>query len=48
MAYLGFDDPEGGVRDDVALLRSSPLVADDVTIRGFLYDEDTGRLEEVS
>jgi carbonic anhydrase len=48
MEYLGFSDAEGGVRDDVALLRSSPLVADDVTIRGFLYDEDTGRLEEVS
>jgi carbonic anhydrase len=48
MEYLGFQDPEGAVRDDVALLRSSPLVADDMTIRGFLYDEDTGRLEEVS
>jgi carbonic anhydrase len=48
MDYLGFSDPEGGVRDDVAFLRSSPLVADDVTVRGFLYDEASGRLEEVS
>jgi carbonic anhydrase len=47
MDYLPFADLEEGVRDDVALLRSSPLVGDDVTIRGFLYDEDTGRLQEV-
>jgi carbonic anhydrase len=46
--YLGFDDLEQSVRDDVGLLRSSPLIGDDVTIRGFLYDEDTGRLAEVS
>ena len=48
MDYLPFSDPEGGVRDDVAFLRSSPLVPDDVTVRGFLYDEASGRLEEVS
>jgi carbonic anhydrase len=46
--YLPFADAEGGVRDDLALLRSSPLVGDDVTVRGFLYDEASGRLEEVS
>ena len=46
--YLPFADLEQSVRDDVALLRSSPLIGDEVTIRGFLYDEDTGRIEEVS
>jgi carbonic anhydrase len=45
--YLGFDDVEQGVRDDVAWLRASPLIGDDVTIRGFVYDEQTGRLHEV-
>jgi carbonic anhydrase len=45
--YLGFDDLEQSVRDDVAWLRDSPLVGDGVTIRGFIYDEQTGRLHEV-
>jgi carbonic anhydrase len=48
MEYLGFADLEQSVRDDVGLLRASPLVADGATVRGFLYDERTGRLEEVS
>jgi carbonic anhydrase len=30
------------------VLRESPLIGDDVTIRGFVYDESTGRVEEVS
>jgi carbonic anhydrase len=48
MEYLGFADLEQSVRDDVELLRASPLILEDATIRGFLYDERTGRLEEVS
>ena len=46
--YLPFSDVRQSVRDDVALLRESPLIGDDVAIRGFVYDESTGRLEEVS
>lgn len=46
--YLPFSDVSQSVRDDVALLRESPLIGDDVTIRGFVYDESTGRLAEVS
>lgn len=45
--YLPFSDVEQSVRDDVAVLKSSPLVADDVLIRGFVYDEGTGGLTEV-
>jgi carbonic anhydrase len=46
--YLPFADVAQSVRDDVELLRRSPVIGDDVTIRGFVYDESSGRVEEVS
>jgi carbonic anhydrase len=46
--YLPFSEVRQSVRDDIELLRSSPLIAEDVTVRGFVYDESSGRLEEVS
>jgi carbonic anhydrase len=36
------------VRDDVAFLRSSPLIPKDIPIRGFVYDVRTGRVSEVA
>ena len=45
--FLPFSSLEDAVRDDVAFLKSSPLVADDVVVRGFVYDTDTGRVSEV-
>jgi carbonic anhydrase len=45
--FLPFADLEESVREDVAFLLSSPLVAGDVLIRGFIYDVRTGRLNEV-
>ena len=45
--FLPFSSLEGAVRDDVAFLRSSPLVGDDVVVRGFVYDTNTGRVNEV-
>lgn len=45
--YLPFSDIEQSVRDDIELLRASPLIAGDVLIRGFVYDETNGRLAEV-
>ena len=45
--FLPFADLEQSVRDDVAAIRSSPLVPDDVSVRGFVYDVRTGRLAEV-
>jgi carbonic anhydrase len=48
MDYLPLgDDPAAGVREDVELLRRSPLIPGDVVIRGFVYDERDGRLTEV-
>jgi carbonic anhydrase len=45
--FLPFSSLEQAVRDDVDFLRSSPLIGDDVELRGFIYDVDTGRLGEV-
>ncbi|MGI8430522.1 MAG: beta-class carbonic anhydrase [Solirubrobacteraceae bacterium] len=46
--YLPFSDVEQSVRDDLEILRRSSLIADDVLIRGFGYDEQTGRVTEVA
>jgi len=45
--FLPFTDVEESVHDDVAFLRSSPLIPRDISIRGFVYDVRTGRLSEV-
>ncbi len=45
--FLPFADLEQSVRDDVALIRSSPLIPATIPVRGFIYDVRTGRLSEV-
>ena len=45
--FLPFTDVEESVREDVALLRQSPLIPDDVEISGAVYDVATGRMTEV-
>lgn len=45
--FLPFTDMEESVREDIALLRNSPLIPDDVQIFGAVYDVDTGRMIEV-
>ena len=45
--FLPFSDLEQSVRDDVAFLRSSPLIPQDVPISGAIYDVRSGRLEEI-
>ena len=47
-AFLPFSDLEQSVRDDVAAIRTSPLLLKDVPVRGFIYDVRTGRLQEVA
>ena len=46
--FLPFPDLEQSVRDDVRFLKDSPLVPDDVSVRGFVYDVKTGKVSEVS
>lgn len=45
--FLPFTDVEESVREDMALLRQSPLIPDDVEISGAVYDVDTGRMTAV-
>ena len=44
----GFDSPEDGVRQSVAIIRQHPLLAKDVTVHGLMIDPDTGRLDVLS
>lgn len=47
MDFLPFRDVEESVLDDVTFLLASPLIPDDVPVRGFVYDVRSGRLVEV-
>jgi carbonic anhydrase len=47
IAFLPFSDLEQSVRDDIALLRSSPFIPDSIEIHGFIYDVKSGRLHSV-
>jgi carbonic anhydrase len=42
-----FDDLEGDVRASIARIRSSPFIPKKDSIRGFVYDVHTGRLNEI-
>jgi carbonic anhydrase len=46
--FLPFSDLEQSVRDDVELIRSSPLIPNDVRVTGFVYDVKTGKITEVA
>jgi carbonic anhydrase len=41
------DDQRAALDEDVKKVRSHPLIPDSVAIGGFLYDVDTGRLEQL-
>ncbi|MFS1664018.1 beta-class carbonic anhydrase [Streptococcus sp. zg-JUN1979] len=45
--FLPFTDITESVRQDVELLRQSPLIPDDIVISGAIYDVDTGCMTEV-
>lgn len=47
-AVQGFPDAQADVRRSMELLHSSPFVMHKDAIRGFVYNVDTGALEEVS
>jgi len=44
IAFLPFNDLEQSVRDDIAFLRSSPLIPQSIEIAGFIYDVKNGKL----
>lgn len=45
--FLPFTDLEQSVRDDVATIRSSPLIPQNIPVSGAIYDVHTGKLQEV-
>lgn len=46
IAFLPFGDLEQSVRDDIQLLRDSPLVLD-VPINGYVYEVETGKIVNI-
>jgi carbonic anhydrase len=46
--FLPFGDLEQSVRDDVAAIKASPFIDQDIPVRGFVYDVKSGRLAEIS
>ena len=47
-AAEAFDDLEEDVRQSIARIKTSPFVPNKDSIRGFVYEVETGRLREVS
>lgn len=45
--FLPFSDVEQSVREDVALIRSSPFIPEEIPVTGFVYDVKTGKIQEV-
>ena len=46
--FLPFSDVEESVREDVAIIRSSPLISQGIPVRGFVYDVRSGNVREVT
>lgn len=46
--FLPFSDVEQSVRDDVELIRNSPLIPNEIPVTGFVYDVKTGKVQEVA
>jgi carbonic anhydrase len=45
--FYSFTDPVANTREQVRKTRSHPWIADDVPVRGFVFDVNTGLLSEV-
>jgi carbonic anhydrase len=46
-AFESFRDLEEDVRQSIARIKASPFVPHKDSVRGFIYEVDTGRLREV-
>jgi carbonic anhydrase len=47
-AAEAFPDLDGDVRQSIARIKASPFIPNKESVRGFVYDVKTGRLDEVS
>jgi carbonic anhydrase len=45
-SFHAIEDQQAALADDVARVRAHPLIPDSVHVGGFLYDVDTGLLEQ--
>jgi len=45
--FYAFPDLETNVREQIQRVRSHPWIPQEVSVRGFIYDVKTGRLQEV-
>ena len=46
--FLPFSDLEQSVRDDVAIIKNSPLIPDSIPVSGAIYDVHTGKITTVA
>ena len=46
--FLPFKDLEQSVRDDVATIKNSPFIPENIEVSGFIYDVRSGRLLPVT
>jgi carbonic anhydrase len=46
--FYAFDDLEQNVREQVKKVRSHPWIPQQITVRGFVYNVNSGRLKEVA
>src|SRR6266852_4521543 len=46
--FLPFSNLEQSVRDDIATIKASPFIPDNIPVSGFLYDVKSGRLLPVT
>ena len=47
-SIAAFDDVHSSVRDSIARIRQSPFMSRSESVRGFVYDVNTGELREVT
>ena len=47
MRFYAFKDPVQNTREQLRMVRSHPWIAQDVPVRGFVFDMETGLLSEV-
>ena len=47
MRFFSYKDPEENTMEQIKKVRSHPWISKDVPVRGFIFDVETGLLEEV-
>lgn len=47
-AFHAFDDLEQNVREQIQKVKAHPWIPENISVRGFVYDVQTGRLNEVA